>query len=322
MLRAPPCAGSTLCARARAWFGRVFHAHACAGAAVSNTSACANVPLPPCLAVTQARRARRASQRLGAAAAVAHQWSARAADGTADQCNAGGTIISADGRPRAWRAADDQPADAVADDTQRRPSPVNKLPAKPTGKPLRVCMRTCAAEVPCLFLAGAAESVGFATAAGEPWHRSTARLVRGAGAHARTDDRLADRCGRLLHPLHRVGVKVLSRMAGYGRPAQRCVVSTGEGTGHGFARGGALAAGRGGAYCVPRAGQRRAFGVPAAGGAAPGFRYSRCVRGSAGLSAFPLRAGQRRAFGIPAACGAAPGFRYSRCTFPVPRRNR
>ena len=52
--------------------------------------------------------------------------------------------------PRLSRAADDQPADAIADDTPRRPSPVNKLAAKPTGKPLRVRMRACAAEVPLL----------------------------------------------------------------------------------------------------------------------------------------------------------------------------
>ncbi len=49
-----------------------------------------------------------------------------------------------------------------------------------------------------------------------------------------------------------------------------------------------FAAGRGGAHRVRRAGQRRAFGIPAACGAAPGFRCSRCVRGSAGLSVFPL----------------------------------
>ncbi len=96
---------------------------------------CATTPVPR----RDASAAR--AQGLSAAAAVARQWSARAADGTADQCNAGGTIISADGRPRACRAAADQSADAIADDTRRRPSPVNKLAAKPTGKPLRVRMR-------------------------------------------------------------------------------------------------------------------------------------------------------------------------------------
>lgn len=131
-----------VCACASVVRARVSRAGMGSDGAISNVSQCANVPLPPCLAATQAPRARRASQRLGAAAAVAHQWSARAADGTADQCNAGGTIISADGRPRACRAADDQSADAVADDTPRRPSPVNELAAKPTGKPLRVrCAR-------------------------------------------------------------------------------------------------------------------------------------------------------------------------------------
>ncbi len=121
-------------------------------------------------------------------------------------------------------------------------------------------------------MAGAAESVAFVTAAGAPWNRSTVRLVCGAGAHARTDDRLADRCGRLLHPLHRVGVKVLDRMAGYGRTAQRCVVSTEEGSGQW-----AL-------VTVSHA------GAPLRRGGAVLIAYG--VRGSAGLQVFPLHVGR------------------------------
>jgi hypothetical protein len=79
MLRAPLCDGSTLCARAPAWFGRVFRAHASARVLPYQIHPRVRMCHYRRASPRRKRRARRASQRLGAAAAAAaaNQWSAR-----------------------------------------------------------------------------------------------------------------------------------------------------------------------------------------------------------------------------------------------------